>query len=61
MQTALRRFAVDENSVSAYIYHRLLGHDVEDVLFKGPLPRWLDKQMGRCYDMENIFSQKNLF
>ena len=39
MQTALRRFAVDDNSVSAYIYHRLLGHDVEDVLFRCQLPR----------------------
>lgn len=39
MQTALRRFAVDEHSVSGYIYHRLLGHDVEDVIFKCTLPR----------------------
>jgi regulator of nonsense transcripts 1 len=39
MQSALRKFAVDESSVSAYIYHRLLGHDVDDVLFKTPLPR----------------------
>lgn len=39
MQTALRRFAVDEQSVSGYIYHRLLGHDVEDVIFKCQLPR----------------------
>lgn len=34
MQQALRKFAIDDTSVSAYIYHRLLGHDVEDVLFR---------------------------
>ena len=25
---------MDDSSVSTYIYHRLLGHDVEDVLFR---------------------------
>jgi len=39
MQSALRKFAVDDSSVSAYIYHRLLGHDVEEVLFRTHLPR----------------------
>ncbi|KAL3278282.1 hypothetical protein HHI36_013616 [Cryptolaemus montrouzieri] len=39
MQLALRKFAVDDTSVSAYIYHRLLGHDVEDVLFRCHLPK----------------------
>lgn len=39
MQLALRKFAVDDASVSAYIYHRLLGHDVEEVLFRCHLPK----------------------
>jgi len=39
MQAALRKFAVDDSSVSAYIYHRLLGHDVDDVTFRTHLPR----------------------
>ncbi|XP_059487209.1 regulator of nonsense transcripts 1 [Neocloeon triangulifer] len=39
MQVALRKFAVDENSVSSYIYHRLLGHEVEEVLFRCNLPK----------------------
>ncbi|XP_014273194.1 regulator of nonsense transcripts 1 isoform X1 [Halyomorpha halys] len=39
MQYALRKFAVDDVSVSAYIYHRLLGHDVEDMLFRVHLPK----------------------
>jgi len=39
MQAALRKFAVDDTSVSAYIYHRLLGHEVEDVLFRTHLPK----------------------
>lgn len=29
MQTAMRTFAVDDTSVSGYLYHRLLGHEVE--------------------------------
>jgi len=29
MQYAMKTFAVDETSVSGYLYHRLLGHDVE--------------------------------
>ena len=39
MQAALKRFAVDDSSVSTYIYHKLLGHEVEDVLFRCTLPR----------------------
>ena len=39
MQAALRKFAVDETSVSAYIYHKLLGHEVEDVLMRCQLPK----------------------
>lgn len=39
MQSALRKFAVDESSVSAYIYHRLLGHEVDDVVFRLHLPK----------------------
>uniref|UniRef100_A0A7S0NU20 Upf1 domain-containing protein n=1 Tax=Calcidiscus leptoporus TaxID=127549 RepID=A0A7S0NU20_9EUKA len=39
MQTALRTFAVDETSVSGYIYHRLLGHEVEQPPMKTALPR----------------------
>ena len=38
--TTCRKFAVDDSSVSAYIYHRLLGHDVDDVLFRTHLPRY---------------------
>ncbi|PRD24814.1 UNVERIFIED_CONTAM: Regulator of nonsense transcripts 1 [Trichonephila clavipes] len=39
MQSALRKFAVDETSVSAYIYHKLLGHEVEDVIMRNQLPK----------------------
>ncbi|CAG0889384.1 unnamed protein product [Cyprideis torosa] len=35
MQAALRRFALDENSVSGYIYHKLLGHEMDDVVYRG--------------------------
>lgn len=39
MQAALRTFAVDDSSVTPYIYHKLLGHDVEDVTLRTPLPK----------------------
>jgi regulator of nonsense transcripts 1 len=39
MQTAMRTFAVDERSVSGYLYHRLLGHDVEEHKVRAALPR----------------------
>jgi len=39
MQNAMRTFAVDDTSVSGYIYHRLLGHDVEAQTIRCVLPR----------------------
>lgn len=30
MQSALRKFAMDETSVNSFIYHKLLGHEVDD-------------------------------
>lgn len=39
MQNALKNFAVDETSVSSFIYHRLLGHEEEeDVFIKCKIP-----------------------
>lgn len=34
MQASMKTFAVDEHSVHAYIYHKLLGHEVEDIVIK---------------------------
>eukprot|EP00124_Ichthyophonus_hoferi_P000001 Ihof_evm1s1 gene=Ihof_evmTU1s1 len=39
MQNALKTFAVDDTSASAYIYHRLLGHEVEEQMLKVVLPK----------------------
>lgn len=39
MQAAMKTFAVDDTSVSGYIYHKLLGHDVEAQTLKVTLPR----------------------
>lgn len=39
MQSALKTFAIDEQSVSGYIYHKLLGHEVEDMVMKVSLPK----------------------
>jgi hypothetical protein len=42
MQLAMKTFAVEEQSVSGYIYHKLMGHDV-------PPPQVLRTQMPkRC-------------
>ena len=35
----MKTFAVDEHSVSAYIYHKLLGHEMEEVVMKTSLPK----------------------
>ena len=34
MQAALKNLAVDDTSLSGYLYHRLLGHDVEPQVLK---------------------------
>ncbi|GAV89382.1 UPF1_Zn_bind domain-containing protein/AAA_11 domain-containing protein/AAA_12 domain-containing protein [Cephalotus follicularis] len=39
MQGAMKTFAVDETSVSGYIYHHLLGHEVEIQMVRNSLPR----------------------
>ena len=39
MQNALKMFAIDETSVSSFIYHRLLGHDVEPQVIKSVIPK----------------------
>ncbi|EPS67765.1 hypothetical protein M569_07005, partial [Genlisea aurea] len=39
MQGAMKTFAVDDTSVSGYIYHHLLGHEVEMHLVRNALPR----------------------
>eukprot|EP00126_Sphaerothecum_destruens_P008230 Sdes_comp20136_c0_seq1m13231 len=38
MQAAMKRFAVDETSVTAYLYHCLLGHEVEPQTIKAVFP-----------------------
>ncbi|CAN0842759.1 Regulator of nonsense transcripts 1 homolog [Linum grandiflorum] len=39
MQGAMKTFAVDETSVSGFIYHHLLGHEVENHMVRNALPR----------------------
>ena len=39
MQTKMKTFAVKDTSVSGYLYHCLLGHDVEPQTFNVQLPR----------------------
>lgn len=39
MQAALKSFAVDDTSVSGYLYHKLLGHEVEPQMLRVNLPK----------------------
>jgi regulator of nonsense transcripts 1 len=39
MQSAMKTFAVDEQSVSGFIYHKLLGHEVEPVTLRTAMPK----------------------
>jgi regulator of nonsense transcripts 1 len=48
MQNSMRTFAVDEKSVSGYIYHRLLGHDVEPQVLKTQLPKRYTRIRSLC-------------
>ncbi len=36
MQSALKTFAVDDTSLTGYLYHKLLGHEVEMQTFRAP-------------------------
>ncbi|RGB37792.1 P-loop containing nucleoside triphosphate hydrolase protein [Rhizophagus diaphanus] len=39
MQAAMKTFAVDETSVSGFIYHKLLGHEVEPQVLRTAMPK----------------------
>ncbi|MCP9260186.1 Regulator of nonsense transcripts 1 [Dirofilaria immitis] len=39
MQAALSLLSQDENCVSQFIYHKLMGHDIDDIIFKVSLPK----------------------
>lgn len=49
MQNAMKMFAVDETSVSSYLYHKLLGHEVEEHPIKCQMPkRWGSSKKHKC-------------
>lgn len=39
MLAALNKFAVDDRAVSSYIFHKLLGHEMEEQMFKPQVPK----------------------
>lgn len=41
MQNALMKFAIDENCVSQYLYEKLLGNSVEDIIIESDIPNKL--------------------
>ncbi len=38
MQAAMKTFAVDDTSMSGYLYHKLLGHEIQEQIIRCPLP-----------------------
>lgn len=53
MQKALRVFATEEESVSSFIYHKLLGHEVVPVVFSTKAPKQLSvKRLARLNDSQ---------
>ena len=51
MQTGMKTFAVDETSVSGYIYHKLLGHEVEEQVVKCQLPKRFVLEINVCISL----------
>lgn len=51
MQTGMKTFAVDETSVSGYIYHKLLGHEVEEQVVKCQLPKRFVLEIHVCISL----------
>eukprot|EP00850_Spirogloea_muscicola_P006406 SM000030S11415 [mRNA] locus=s30:550389:559550:- [translate_table: standard] len=60
MQHAMKSFAVDETSVSGYIYHRLLGHEVEQQVMRSTLPRRFGAPGLPELNHSQIFAVKNV-
>lgn len=42
MKAALRLLGQDEQCVSQYLYHKLMGHNVDEIIFKVALPKRLN-------------------
>ncbi|KAI9144664.1 RNA helicase-domain-containing protein [Paraphysoderma sedebokerense] len=60
MQGAMKSFAVDENSVSGYIYHRLLGHDVEAQTIKTQMPKRISAPGLPELNHSQVYAVKNV-
>ncbi|CAH1428983.1 unnamed protein product [Lactuca virosa] len=60
MQGAMKTFAVDETSVSGYIYHHLLGHEVEFQMVRNALPRRFGAPGLPELNASQVFAVKNV-
>ena len=60
MQNALKMFAVDETSVSPFLYHRLLGHRVEEQAIKHNLPKRFSTPGGDTLNHSQITAVKTV-
>ena len=59
MQKALQKLALNNGSVSANIYHRILGHNEDDVLFKTHLPSCLSAPNLPKLDSSQVYAVKH--
>ncbi|XP_010518678.1 PREDICTED: regulator of nonsense transcripts 1 homolog isoform X2 [Tarenaya hassleriana] len=60
MQGAMKAFAVDETSVSGYIYHHLLGHEVEAQMVRNTLPRRFGAPGSPELNASQVFAVKSV-
>ena len=56
-QNAMKIFAANESAVSIYLYHKLLGHEIEDPVSRMPLP----KQYALSVNMHVTYHHMSLY
>lgn len=60
MQAAMKTFALDDHSVSNYIYHKLLGHELEAQVIRSQLPKKLTAANLPDLNHSQIFAVKSV-
>lgn len=56
MQHSMRQLALDDASVSPYLYHKLMGHPVEDQEIRTPLPRHISAPNSAQLNHSQVFA-----
>lgn len=56
MQNAMRQLALDDASVSPYLYHKLMGHPVDEQVIRTPLPRHISAPNSAQLNHSQVFA-----